>query len=150
MCIRDRFLTILKIRLLQFKRLLDELGFFMVLVFLFATAPLWLRMVEWGIGLTGLQLAGLMGFSLFSIQLQREDKAFLRLVYPNSRFIFLFEYFLLSLPLFLWMLYKMYWWGFILLAIQVILVPLIGVTLKWRGRQPVSYTHLTLPTIYSV
>ncbi len=129
------FRTILKLRLFQFKRLLDELGFIMVLVFLFATAPLWLRMLEVSLGLTGIQIASLLGFFLCSAHLNRADKDFLRLVYPKSWLLMGLEYFTVSIPVLCWLLYNRYWQGLLVLATFIIFVPFIKLKIKLRGRQ---------------
>ncbi len=127
--------TILLLRLKQFRRLLEELGVIHLIVFLFVLFPMvlgaWMRLEE---GADWWMLA-IMGFLLFSIHINRKDKAFLKLVTKSAPLVFIAEYLLISIPGLLWVLNLGNLWVLLGLVAIIVGLPFINWTLVWKGNQ---------------
>ncbi len=124
-------ITIFKIRLSQFYRLLKELGIFRILILLLI---LWfLSFLVFHILIspenTVISLIAI-GLLLLSLHASRNDKHFIKSTIKSPCSIYLSEYLLLILPVIvIWIVY-FNWTGAGLLILIVLLIPLISINLK--------------------
>ncbi len=130
--------TILKTRFIQLKRMLLELGFiylllFLVVVFILGTQFSALADSPW--------LSAYLSFQLIlSIHLTRKDKQFLESIFPNSKQIYWAEYGLLSLPVLAFLMFRLEWIVFPIYLTAIFCIPFIQFSIR------VSRTKLFFPT----
>lgn len=125
--------TFIKIRLLQFFRLLKGIGLLRIIIVLLI---LWFTtyMVFHFLILPENTVKSLIAIGLFllSLQVSRNDKHFIKTTIKNPYSIYLGEYLLLILPfLVIWIVYSN-WIGVGLLILIILLIPLISINLKLR------------------
>ena len=125
--------TFIKIRLLQFFRLLKGIGLLRIIIVLlilwFTTYMLFHFLILPENTVKSLIAIGLF---LLSLQVSRNDKHFIKTTIKNPYSIYLGEYLLLILPfLVIWIVYSN-WIGVGLLILIILLIPLISINLKLR------------------
>lgn len=123
---------LLKFRFKQGFRLLDEIGFMRLLVlspFLFIIV---LVLLERFIHATPWQIVVVFSFFLASSHFSRKDKAFLQHTYEQPKLVYWAEYFVLYLPILIWLGSQLAWLPLLSLLAIILVLPFFNWTLTFN------------------
>ncbi len=127
--------TILSIRFRQFARILEEIGVIYVILLLVVLFPLSMGVLDKLAAIPPMWTAGITSVILLSIHLNRPDKDFVKLILHRPYVMYLSEYMLLTLPVWIWLIYLGDWLAVGILILAIITIGVIPFTIRLRKRQ---------------
>jgi hypothetical protein len=138
---------ILQLRLRQLYRMLHEIGWVLLAVFLVVSAGMFFSLSSSLMKIQSLYAGPVFGIILLMIDYARKDKAFLISIFEAKKdlwFHFLVEYFIVSIPIFLFQLFYQHWLSAFLIIVSVFLVSFIALYSK---NSEVTLSKVSFPFI---
>ncbi len=128
-------INILKIRLLQAYRNIKDIGLFRILflIFLFIFFNIFIFHLLKDSS-NGLYVVLVQLFTIISIQVNRKDKSFIKIIFEKPYTIYFFEYLLFSFPILIFCIYHHQFYLLIYQVIGVFLISLIPSTITKKSR----------------
>lgn len=140
-------ILIFYLRSKQFYRMLHEIGWALLAVFLVVSAGMFFSLSSSLMKIQSSYAAPVFGIILLMIDFTRKDKTFLISIFQGRKdlwFHFLVEYFIVSIPIFLFQLFYQHWLSAFLIIVSVFLVSFIALYSK---NSEVTLSKVSFPFI---